>query len=198
LAGKTRKCQWCKEQGLLEEMKMELVGKTKPVKKFYHKTCMDDYEKDKAFKAQEAVELDKLVEVLKDIYGVKEISKQAYTLIQKLRNGEKVFGSKQQTGKRYKKGYEYSLIAETFEHCSDTIAYWNGVKGFEEFTSAFKYALTIVIDKIYFVEQRSKEREKKKALIEKHMEEVKHTDDFESSYKKKEKSKADISDFLDD
>jgi len=65
--------------------------------------------------------------------------------------------------------------------------------------SAFKYALAIVIDKIYFVEQRAKERENKNKMIEKYIEQVEVSDVmFESNYKKKNKKDDDILDFLDD
>jgi hypothetical protein len=198
MAGKTRKCQWCKEQGSLDSMVVEMVGNTKPVRKFYHNNCHVKYLEDKAFKEHEAKELDKLTETIKRIYGVKELPRTAFTLLQNLRNGEPVFGKRQQIGKRYKQGYTYSLIEETFDHCSDTIEYWNGVKSFDGFMGAFKYALTIVIDKIYFVEQRAVERAKKQNLIEKHIAETQHEEqEFESSYKKKT-SNTDITDFLDD
>lgn len=198
MARKTRKCQICKGEGLFEEMKVEFVGKTKPVPKYYHETCHEEHLKDKAFKEVEQREKDELNEVIKKIYGVKEVPKQAWTLLEKLRGGNPVFGKKQQIGKRYKQGYKYPLIKETFEHCSETIEYWNGVKNFEGFMGAFKYALTIVIDKIYFVEQRATEREKKNALIEKHIEELEAEEQtYESNYKKKT-SNTDITDFLDD
>ncbi|AYP68363.1 hypothetical protein PQE75_gp116 [Bacillus phage vB_BcoS-136] len=198
MAKKTRKCQMCKEQGLLEEMQFELVGKTKPVKKYYHNHCYQEFLKEKEFKAKEQMEKDELNEVIKNIYGIKEIPSQAWVLLEKLRGGNPVFG-KQNIGKRYKEGYEYPLIKETFEHCSDTIEYWNSVKDFNGFMGAFRYALTIVIDKIYYVEQRMKERESKKKLIEQHTIEMKsHEQEFESNYKKKTSNTTDISDFLDD
>lgn len=198
MAKNTRKCQWCKKEGILDDMTFEMVGKTKPVKKFFHKICHEEYLKDKKFKEKELMELDELVNTIKNIYGVKELPRTAYTLLQNLRNGERVFGNRQQVGKRYKQGYKYSLIKDTFEYCSDTIEYWNSVKNFDSFMSAFKYALTIVIDKIYYVEQREIEKEKKKRMIEKHLQEVTDSGIFESSYKKVSKNTADISDFLDD
>jgi hypothetical protein len=194
----TRKCQYCKDKGLLEDMKIEIVGQAKPVRKFYHENCHNEFLKEKAFKEKEQSELDELTETIKSIYGVKDLPRQAFSLLQKLRNGDPVFGAKQKTGKRYKQGYEYTLIKETFEHCSETIHYWNSVKGFEGFMGAFKYALTIIIDKIYFVEQRVKERESKKAMIDKHVAEVEYDEHiFEHSYKKKS-SDTDITNFLDD
>lgn len=195
----TRKCQWCKEKGFLDEMEVELVGNEKVVRKCYHTECHIDYLKDKAFKAKEQIKKDSLNEVLKEIYGVKEIPSQAWTLLESLRNGQAVFGAKQSIGKRYKEGYEWSLIQETFEHCSDTIEYWNGVKNFNGFMGAFKYAMTIIIDKIYFVEQRVANREKQKDLMEKHVDNLDDSiHEFESNYKKPTKTQKSITDFLDD
>lgn len=193
------KCQHC---GVTDtprsEMEFELVGKAKPVRKYYHKGCYGDFLEEKKFKEKERKEKDELVEVLKNIYGVKEIPRQVYPLLESLRNGERVFGAKQNMGKRYKQGYSYSLIKATFEHCEDTINYWNGVKDFNGFMGAFKYGLSIVIDKIYFVEQRQKEQENKKRLIDSHIENVdEDMHVFESNYKKTSKDSNDISDFLD-
>lgn len=193
------KCQFCEIKDTdRKDMEFELAvnGKTK---KYYHKDCWDKYLKHKEFLADEMAKKNELNEVLKQIYGVKEIPKQAWTLLENLRGGNPVFGAKQKIGKRYREGYEYPLIKETFEHCSDTIEYWNSVKDFNGFMGAFKYALTIVIDKIYYVEQRVKERENKKALVKQHVESVNHNaQEYESNYKKPSKTKADITDFLDD
>lgn len=194
---KTRVCQWCKvDDTLLEDMECEKVGK---VNKFYHKHCHQEFLKDKEFKESEKIEKDELVEVLKKIYGVKEVPRQVYPLLESLRNGLPVFGARQNIGKRYKLGYKYSLIRETFEYCSDTIEYWNKTKDFNGFMGAFKYALSIVIDKIYIVEQRVKQREDKKVLMSKHLESLDTSNqEFKSNYKKKESKGADITDFLDD
>lgn len=177
-------------------MEFELVGKNQ-TRKYYHKHCYGDFLKDKAFKEKEAKEKDELVETIKRIYGVKEVPSSTYPLIEGLRNGNKVFGNKQKIGKRYKQGYSYNLIMKTFEYCEDTIQYWNGVKDFDSFSNAFKYGLTIVIDKIYFVEQREKEREARDIVAKKHSEKsVIDSDVFESNYKKR-KDDNDISSFLD-
>lgn len=193
------KCQWCGDKSPKSEMEFELVGKAKPVRKYYHESCHKEFLKDKAFKEKEAEELDKLKETIEDIFGIKQLPNQAYPFLQKLRNGEQVFG-RQNIGKRYKEGYEYNLIEETFRHCEDTIHYWLSVKtDFNGFMGAFKYALSIVIDKIYFVEQRVNEQESKKRMIEKHIETVEAEDTmFESSYEKNKSKDDDILDFLDD
>lgn len=192
------KCQYC---GITDtsknEMEFELVGKSKPIKKYFHKTCYQEYLKEKEFKEKEAKELEELKTTIENIFGIKQLPNQAYPFLQKLRNGEQVFGN-QNMGKRYKQGYTYPLIKETFEYCEDTIQYWLTIKDFDGFMNAFKYALSIVIDKIYFVEKRAKERENKNMLIEEHIKQIEVSDEiFESNYKKKN-DKDDILDFLDD
>lgn len=193
-------CQWCKIKDTpKDEMMFEMTNGKKPIRKNYHKHCWEDYLKHKEFLTEEQRKKDELNEVLKEIYGVKEIPNSAWVLLEKLRGGNPIFGKQQQVTKRYKEGYDYSLIKETFEYCSDTIEYHNRTKTFNGFMGAFKYALAIIIDKIYVVEQRVKNREKQQLLIEKHIENVdveEHV--FETTYRKPKKSKADISDFLDD
>ena len=201
MAKKTRKCMRCKlDDTLMEEMEFELVGATKPQKKFYHKACFVEHLKEKEFKRIEAEKLDVLTEKIKEIYGVKEVSKQAFPMLQKLRNGEKVFGNQKNVSKRYKEGYDYLLIAETFDYCSETIEYWNSVKPFDGFMSAFRYAMTIIIDKIYVVEKRARTREAEERKMEVHMKRVQAEEEIfeDTNYKKPSKNKSDFTDFLDE
>ncbi|UUV47087.1 hypothetical protein [Bacillus phage vB_BanS-Thrax5] len=196
MAKKTRKCQRCKiEDTNVEDMEFEVVGEKRPLKKFYHKHCFVEHTKEKEFKAEEAEKLDKLVETLKNIYGVSTLPPQAYPFLQKLRNGEPVYG-KQDVSKRYKEGYDYLLIEETFDYCSETIEYYNSTKGFNGFMQAFKYALSIIIDKIYFVEQRVKDRKRAEIIAQKQMEQMEFEQEHVSNYKKPSR-KNDISAFLD-
>lgn len=196
MAKKTRKCMRCKiEDTNVEDMEFEIVGAKRPLKKFYHKHCFVEHQQEKQFKAEEAEKLDKLVETLKKIYGVKTVPPQAYPFLQKLRNGEPVYG-KQDCSKRYKEGYDYLLIEETFDYCSETIEYYNGTKGFNGFMQAFKYALSIIIDKIYFVEQRVKDRNRAEIVAQKQLEQMEMQEEHVSNYKKPTR-KNDISAFLD-
>lgn len=194
---RTIKCQRCGiSDTTKEDLKFELVGEKKPQKKYYHENCYEEHLKDKAFKEKEREELDKLTEVIKDIYGVKVIPNNVYPFLQDLRNGNKFFGKNDY---KYKQGYSYELIAETFEYCSETIEYWNARKSFNGLSSAIRYGLAIVCDKLSVVEQRRKRVESQKTFIEKHIENVDvESLEFESTYKKPAKSKTDISDFLDD
>lgn len=191
---RTIKCQRCGiSDTTKEELEFELVG-AKNTKKYYHKDCYVEHLKDKEFKEIERQELDKLVEVIKEIYGVKTIPNSAYPFLQDLRNGNKFFGKYDY---KYKQGYTYDLIAETFNFCSDTIEYWNGVKSFNGFVSALRYGLAIVCDKLSIVENRRKSQERQQLLIDKHLEKVNVEDEFTTGFKKKEKTNIDITDFLD-
>lgn len=197
------KCQQC---GVTDtpksQMEFEIVGQKRPVRKYYHKSCYQDFLKEKEFKEQEQKELDSLVETIENIFGLRKqkLPQQVYPFLQKLRNGEQVFG-RQTMGKRYKQGYKYSLIEKTFIHCEDTIHESLARINPDGFMGAFKYSLAIVIDKIYFVEQREEERKSRESMLEKHIENIEATEDygeFESNYKKKDTSDDDILDFLDD
>lgn len=192
------KCQHCGVSDTpKEEMSFDLVGKNQTKKYFHKEPCFDKYLKEKAFKEQERIELDKLVEVIKDLYGVKTLPHQVFPFLQELRNGTRFFGKYDY---KYKEGYSYSLIADTFEYCSETIEYWNANKNFQGFVNAFRYGLAIVCDKLATVEKRNKSKESANNRIEKHLENMEEVgQEFESNYKKPSKSKkVDITDFLDD
>jgi hypothetical protein len=195
------KCQWCGVKDTdKKDMKFEMVGEKTLVRKNYHENCYEEHLKDKAFKEKETAELDELRLVIERIYGLTKepLPSQAYPFLNRIRNGEQTLGKNQKMGKRYKEGYTYPLIKEAYEYCSDTIEYWNSAKDFNGFMQAFKYGLAIVLDKIYTVEQKVKLREKQRALIEKHVENMEENEEeFVTSYKKPSKTKADISDFLD-
>lgn len=190
------KCQQCLVSDTpKDEMKFDLVGKNQ-TKKYFHHECYDTYLKEKAFKEKERVELDGLVEVIKEIYGVKQLPHSVYPFLQELRNGTRFFGKYDY---KYKQGYSYALIAETFNFCSETIEFWNANKKFNGFSNALRYGLAIVCDKLSIVEQRQKQRESQKVKLDKYVEKMEEDgQEFESSYQKPSKSKNDISDFLDD
>lgn len=203
MAGKKRKCYWCNVTDTnMQDMEFVMVGETNPKKKHYHKgECWEAYLEKKAFIEKELKELDDLRLYLEDLYGLvkQDLPKGAYSMLQKIRNGEPALRNQKNMGKRYKEGYTYPIIQETFDYCSDTIEYWNKRKKFDSFMGGFIYALTIVIDKLYYIDQRSIERERIKALADKHLKEVEAQGavEYKSNYKKPSKSNADISDFLD-
>ena len=195
--GRMLKCQRCGVADTeKDELEFDLVGEKKPVKKYYHKSCFQEHLKDKEFKAKESKELDELIEAIKDIYGVKVVPNTIYPFLQDLRNGTKFFGKHDY---KYKEGYSYTLIKETFVYCEETIQFWNARKSFNGLSGALRYGLTIVCDKLSVVEQRMKRKEEQRMFIEKKLENIDETShEFESGYKKPKKNKNDITDFLDD
>ena len=81
--GRMLKCQRCGVADTeKDELEFDLVGEKKPVKKYYHKSCYQEHLKDKEFKAKESKELDELIEVIKDIYGVKVVPNTIYPFLQ--------------------------------------------------------------------------------------------------------------------
>lgn len=191
------KCQKCLISDTpKDEMEVEvIVGEKSTTRKYFHKHCYGAYLKDKAFKEQERVELDKLIAKIMKIYGVKAVPHNVYPFLQDLRNGTRFFGKYDY---KYKQGYSYELIEETFEFCSDTIEYYNARKSFNGLTNAIRYGLAIVCDKLSTVEKRKKQQEKNRQQIERHLEKIDvESEEFGTTYKKPTKSKADISDFLD-
>lgn len=200
MAKKTRKCLYCKiDDTNMEDMEVEFVESgTKTLRKHYHKDCYIKLLEERKFKAKEAEELNKLVDVISKLYGVKTLPNIVYVQIQGLRNGTKFFGKKDY---KYKEGYTYDLIAETFEYCSETIEFWNSRKSFDGATGAIRYGLAIVCDKLFVVEQRRKRRDEQRRLAELHLQKVNENDfddDTNNNYRRPTKDKGDITDFLDD
>lgn len=192
------KCQYCEiTDTARSKMAFEMVGKARPVRKYYHKDCYEKYLKEKAIREKEMMEKDELVETLKDIYKIKELPRQVYPLLESLRNGNTVFGRRGREKNKSKEGYTYTVIKETFEYCRKDIEYWNGVKNFKGFMNAFKYGLTIVIDKIYLIDKMERAREVNNIEMKKHIESSTIEHNFESNYKKESDSDS-ILDFLDD
>jgi hypothetical protein len=196
MAKKTRKCGYCKIDDTNKEyMVAEASGKKKITYKYYHKNCHTRFLKQKAFKEKERRELDDLVNTIMEIYGVKVLHNSVYPLLQDLRNGNKFFGKKDY---KYKEGYSYKLIEETFRFCSDSIERANSQKNFSGFTHAFRYGLAIVCDKLMVVEAKQRHDAQAEKMIEAHASKIKPTGkEFETSYKPKE-NKNDITEFLDD
>lgn len=195
------KCQWCEQRDTdRDEMEFFLAGVKNPQKKYIHKHCWEAFLKDKEEKDKERAEQDALNEVIMQIYGVKKLPNEAWVLLENLRHGNAIFGSQQKLSKRYKEGYSFTLLAETFDYCSETIEYHNSQKRFTSFMAAFRYGLAIIIDKVYFVERRKEKIEAEKRMAENHMKNMEEGNHgYKSNYKPSSKrNKVDISEFLDD
>lgn len=192
------KCQWCGGKSERPEMKKITKG---TVNKYYHaKICYQEYLAEEEFKKEEAIQRDSLYKQVMEIYGVKILPNSFYMQIEGVRHGNRVF-SKQKIGKRYREGYEYDLIEESYKFSRDSIEWSLKNKAFVNLANALNYGLSIVINNIYSVEKRRqkiqsrKDMEKLSENIKADLGEEELFDDFESPYKKKKRDE-DL-DFLD-
>lgn len=194
------KCQWCGEKSIRDEMKQVKKGK---VNQYYHAlNCYDEYIAEEEFKKKEAIERDSLYNKVMKIYGVKALPTTYFMRIEALRHGNRVF-TKQAMSKRYRQGYEYSLIEETYDYSEDSIIWSLNNKAFDNMANALNYGLTIIVNNIYAVEKR-KQAKTSREHFEKISENVKEDSEnipdeigFESSYKKKDTDNNDFFDMLD-
>lgn len=193
------KCQWCGEKGPRPEMHKVTQGK---VNKYYHeKDCYEEFLAEEKFKEEEALKRDSLYKTVMDIYGTKALPNTYYMQIEGLRHGNRVF-KKQNIGKRYREGYDYDLIEETYKESVDAIEWSMKNKPFQNLANALNYGLSIVINNIYGVEKRRESVKSREdmARISENVKEVNPEemfDDFVPSYKKKERPENDILDILD-
>lgn len=203
-----RVCQRCKVRDThVDDMEFEIVGKKRKVRKYYHKQCYAEHINEKKFKQDEAEKLDKLKNTIEEIYNIKMLPQQAYPFLQKIRNGENVFGgrNRNENRKRYKEGYGYDVIERAYKICEKTIQYYNKNKfnnSSTGFMNVFKYGLTIIMDKLHIAERNIAREKMNKSMINNSLEMMIDGSDgshdaFESSYKKKDKEELDLTDFLD-
>lgn len=186
------KCFYCKEKESKANMVELIEDENLDLKRYFHKHCYDSFLEEKEFKNKESQELDELVETIKDIFEITIVPKDVFVIINNIRNGESFGGKKKNTTKRYKEGYTYSLINETFKHCRESIIYSLKTKDFNGLMNSFRYAIVIVVDKLSLVEKRIKKAEKRKEIEEiKSQVRVKEgkAEDFVSNYKKDKKPK---------
>lgn len=181
---RTKKCAWCKISDTPKSQMEEVKAGEKNFNHYHKGTCYESYLQEKANKEKESAELDVLVEVIKKIYGVKVLGNNAYNLLYGIRNG----ATHSNKNNKAKKGYDFLLIAETFEYCTDTIEYWNAKKDFNGMDNALRYGLSIVSSKLPVVEKRKKEREKNKIAVEEHTKNIEFEEQvFESNFDNKKK-----------
>lgn len=195
--GRKLKCQWCGNKSPRSEMKQVKVGVTTKVNKYYHKEkCYDDFLEEEKFKEEEAKKKESLYQTVMKIYDIKALPNSFYMQIEGLRHGNRVF-QRQNMGKRYRQGYDYDLIEESYEFSKDSIEWSLENKAFTTLANALNYGLSIIINNIYSVEKRRESRRSKEHM-EKLSDNVKADkpsapEEFKSSYKKKDKDEDDIS-----
>lgn len=186
-------CRWCGEKSPRPEMQKVVTGNKTKVNKYYHKEeCYEEFLMEEEFKKVEQEKRDSLYKKVMDIYDTKALPNSFYIQIEGLRHGNRVFKT-QSMGKRYREGYDYDLIEETYEESRDAIEWSLQNKAFVNLGNALNYGLSIIINNIYGVEKR-RERVQSREHMEEIAENVKLEnqgesvfDDFESTYKPKEK-----------
>ena len=142
-------CRWCGNKSEIEFMEKVTKGKTN---KYYHKEeCYEAYLKEEEFKVEEALKRDSLYQKVMDIYDVKALPTSYYMQIEDLRHGNRIFKN-QKIGKRYREGYDYDLIEETYDESRSAIEWSLKNKAFVNLSNMLNYGLSIVINKIYEVE----------------------------------------------
>ena len=186
-------CRWCGEKSPRPEMQKVVTGNKTKVNKYYHKEeCYEEFLMEEEFKKVEQEKRDSLYKEVMDIYNTKALPNSFYIQIEGLRHGNRVFKT-QSMGKRYREGYDYDLIEETYEESRDAIEWSLQNKAFVNLGNALNYGLSIIINNIYGVEKR-RERVQSREHMEEIAENVKLEnqgevvfDEFETTYKPKEK-----------
>lgn len=195
-------CQYCGEKSTKDKMVQVKVGVTTKVNKYYHEEeCYQAYLDEEEFKKEEAVKRDSLYETIMRIYDTKVLPNSFYMQIEGLRHGNRVF-KRQNMGKRYRQGYDYDLIEETYLYSEDAIEWSLDNKAFTNLANALNYGISIIINNIYNVEMKRdsvRSREHMEAIVENVREEDNLPANlFESSYKKAKEDEHDISFLLED
>lgn len=148
------KCQWCGKKDssdlmVVVEEKVTKSGKT--TRKYCHEACSTLYFNDKELKRKEQEELDQLIKVIKEVHGIHQVPQRFYPYLQQLRNGSVMIRNREQ---KYKEGFPYSVIAETYEYCAKNIKWAKENKNFDSLMNELKYCWFIVNDKIVYVNKR--------------------------------------------
>lgn len=194
------KCRHCDAKDSEEKVKhVHTTSGGKSINMYFHLECYEEWLKEKEFKEKEQEELDKLVDVIMEVHDIDKIPHHFYPYIQDLRNGSVMLGKKR---KKYKEGFEYDVIAQTYKSCKESIRYWKNAKDFGGTLGELKYCFAIINDKINIVKKRldkkkhRQEIDKAKEAIEQQRKLETPSVNVEVKFKKQER-KDDISRFLD-
>jgi hypothetical protein len=157
-------CRFCGEKDKKDNMECDVITTEKTTTKNYiHKEpCWEHYLADKEFKLHEKEELDKLHKIILNLHKIDIVPSSFYSeYIQGLRNGNFKMGK---TIKKYKEGFTYKEIADTYLYVTDSIKWAIANKKFDGTMAELKYCLAIVVDKIQVVKKKNKKMEQKKQV----------------------------------
>lgn len=141
-------CFWCK----VKEDKTSMIQETN--KKYYHKKgCHQAYIKDKTFKAKERQEKDDLTDTIVRIMGYSGRQSMPSSFfssyLEPYRNDDVMYGKLE---KKYKKGFSYKTIEDTFLYCEANIRKYVGLKreknSFKDILGELRYAWKIVRENV--------------------------------------------------
>ncbi len=157
---------------------------------WYHQTCKD-------FKDKEKKEKDNLVEVIKETHGISLIPPQFYSFLEDIRNGNEFFGRVGE--KKSKEGYSYTVIAETYKYCQDSIDWAIKNKTFNNVLNLLKYTRAIIINNIEDAEMSMEKHEEWEVFNNSGVEDAFDVPEFNDNKNDKKETKddeLDISDFI--
>lgn len=192
--GKLVKCRICEKQSRQADMKVV----KKSTNEYYHEgECWDKYLEKKAFNEKENKEMDYLWDVFEKVYGFPVPSRFVHE-IQDLRNGTMRYGK---VRRKYKQGYSFTLIAETYLECAESIEWAKKTKNFKDLLSECRYGLAIISNNIVNVrdkmERKARQREEiQESVAEMTMSDTTHLTTNVNYNKNKQKKRVDISDLL--
>ncbi|PDZ55767.1 hypothetical protein CON15_19700 [Bacillus cereus] len=192
--GKLVGCKICGKQARQADMKVV----KKSTNSYYHEgECWDKYLENKAFKEKEKEEMDYLWDVFEKVNGF-PVPSRFVTSLQDLRNGSILYGK---VKRRFKQGYSYTLIAETYLECAESIEWAKKTKNFKNTLSECRYGLAIISNNIVNVRdkiaRKARQREEIKESVAKMTDsDTTHLTTNVNYNKNKQKKRVDISDLL--
>lgn len=160
-----RKCKWCKEYGVMDEMvcysqetdKLNASG-SKILRRSYAHVACDEIKKDEIlFKEREAEELDELYRYLLKLHNVELLDGRMFMKIQDLRNGTISLNGKKI--KKSKEGVTFKQMLHTYEHVSKNIDNVIRSKHFKTKWNEFSYVFGIMINNMNEVKSMQKRNE---------------------------------------
>lgn len=145
-------CKHCKKKSPKSTMYIQLIGKEKKTKSYWHFECWE-------FKSNELKEWDELYNTIKEIYGYPNIPPAFFVYLQDLRNGTIKLDTRKI--KKYKEGVPYSVIKKAYEMNRKKIHWVRSNKKFKQTISELMYGFKIIESKINdaFKEIKRKEAE---------------------------------------
>lgn len=93
-----------------------------------------------------------------DVLGYDSVQQLPKFLIQRLQDIRNGTTTEPEVGRvvRYKEGYEYEIILETFKECLEDIKFWAGKKSFKTERSRINYIMTIIENHIGEIYEKKK------------------------------------------